>query len=62
MARRPNYGAEKRQKEIKRQQKQDAKAEKKRLKREEARAGGASEDIEDEELDGDLDETGATDE
>jgi hypothetical protein len=35
MARRPNYGAEKRQKEIQRQKKREAKAEKKRLKREE---------------------------
>ena len=43
MARRPNYGAEKRQKEIKRQQKQDAKAEKKRLKKEEAERAGLPE-------------------
>lgn len=36
MARRPNYGFEKRQKEIKRQKKKDEKAEKKRMKKEEA--------------------------
>lgn len=36
MARRPNYGGEKRQKEIKRQKKKEEKAEKKRLKKEEA--------------------------
>ena len=36
MAKRPNYGGEKRQKEIKRQQKKADKAEKKRLKKEEA--------------------------
>ena len=35
MARRPNYGFEKRQKELQRQQKNDEKAERKRLKREE---------------------------
>lgn len=36
MARRPNYGGEKRQKEIQRQKKRDEKAEKKRLKKEAA--------------------------
>ena len=39
MARRPNYGAEKRQKEIKKQQKQEEKAEKKRLRKEAAARG-----------------------
>jgi hypothetical protein len=34
MARRANYGFEKRQKEVKKQQKRDEKAEKKRLRRE----------------------------
>jgi hypothetical protein len=41
MARRPNYGGEKRQKELKRQKKKDEKAEKKRLRKEEATAGDA---------------------
>lgn len=36
MARRPNYGYEKRQKEIKKQKKREAKLEKKRLKKEAA--------------------------
>lgn len=36
MARRPNYGAEKRQKEIQRQKKKDEKAEKQRLRKEAA--------------------------
>ncbi len=36
MARRTNYGFEKRQREIKKQKKKEAKAEKKRLKREAA--------------------------
>lgn len=40
MARRANYGFEKRQKEAKKQQKRDEKAEKKRLRRE----GGVAED------------------
>lgn len=39
MARRANYGFEKRQKEIKKQQKRDAKLEKKQLKKEEGAAG-----------------------
>ena len=40
MARRPNYGFEKRQKELDRQKKKDAKAERKQAKREErARVG-----------------------
>ncbi len=43
MARRPNYGAEKRQKEIQRQKKKEAKAEKKRLKREGADPEGMDE-------------------
>ncbi len=34
MARRPNYGFEKKQKEIKKQKKREKKAEKKRLKKE----------------------------
>lgn len=34
MARRPNYGFEKRQREIKKQKKKEAKAERKRLKKE----------------------------
>jgi hypothetical protein len=38
MARRPNYGAEKRQKEIRKQQKQAEKAEKKRARRDAASA------------------------
>lgn len=38
MAKRTNYGFQKRQKEIKRQQKKDAKAERKRLKKEEAQS------------------------
>lgn len=36
VAKRVNYGFEKRQKELKRQQKKDAKAEKKRIKKESA--------------------------
>ena len=39
MARRPNYGFEKRQKEIQKQAKKDEKAEKKRLRKEAALAG-----------------------
>ncbi|HET8656409.1 MAG TPA: hypothetical protein VFL93_12890 [Longimicrobiaceae bacterium] len=38
MARRPNYGAEKRQKEIRKQQKQAEKAEKKRARKDAASA------------------------
>lgn len=38
MAKRPNYGGEKRQKEIQRQKKKEEKEEKKRLKKEEAAA------------------------
>jgi hypothetical protein len=40
MARRPNYGGEKRQKEIQREKKRDEKAEKKRLRKEAAEANG----------------------
>jgi hypothetical protein len=40
MARRPNYGAEKRSKELSKQRKKDEKAEKKRLRKEEDDAGG----------------------
>jgi hypothetical protein len=39
MARRPNYGGEKRQKEIQKQKKKEEKAEKKRLKKEAALTG-----------------------
>ncbi|MGI9183161.1 MAG: hypothetical protein ACR2H9_22000 [Longimicrobiaceae bacterium] len=46
MARRPNYGAEKRQKELQRQKKKDEKDEKKRLKKEAAAAGNPSDDAE----------------
>jgi hypothetical protein len=42
MARRPNYGFEKRQKELEKQKKKDEKAEKKRLRQEEG--GGVDED------------------
>ncbi len=45
MARRPNYGGEKRQKEIQRQKKRDEKAEKKRLKKEAATAGNQGEEV-----------------
>lgn len=44
MARRPNYGFEKRQKEIQRQKKKDEKAEKKRL-RKEATPGGEDAEV-----------------
>ncbi|MGH7504467.1 MAG: hypothetical protein ACRELX_02400 [Longimicrobiales bacterium] len=58
MARRPNYGFQKRQKELKRQQKKDAKAERKRLKKEGAEDTGeatVSEDAESvEQADGDV--------
>ena len=53
MARRPNYGFEKRQKELQRQQKRDDKAERKRLKKEE---GASAEGTEPET--GEQDETG----
>lgn len=46
MARRPNYGAEKRQKEIQRQKKREEKDEKKRLKREAANAGDQDVEVE----------------
>jgi hypothetical protein len=39
MARRPNYGFEKRQKELERQKKKEAKAERKELRRREAADG-----------------------
>lgn len=51
MARRPNYGAEKRQKEIQKQQKKEEKLEKKRLKKEAAANGEIVEG--DDELEGD---------
>ena len=43
MARRTNYGFEKRQREIKKQKKKEAKAEKKRLKREAAEEAASPE-------------------
>jgi hypothetical protein len=43
MARRPNYGFEKRQRELRRQKKREEKAERKRLKRE--AAGGDQDQI-----------------
>jgi hypothetical protein len=58
MASRPNYGAEKRHKEINKQKKREEKEEKKRLRREEAAAlggGDAGLDPAGEELDGDED-------
>jgi len=45
MARRSNYGFEKRQKEIQKQNKKAAKDEKKRLKKEGAAAGGGEEEF-----------------
>ncbi|HSU12518.1 hypothetical protein [Longimicrobium sp.] len=42
MARRPNYGAEKRSKELGRQRKQEEKEEKKRARREAALAGDST--------------------
>ncbi len=54
MARRPNYGGEKRQKEIQRQKKKEEKDEKKRLKKEAAAAGDQS--TAGEESESDLDE------
>jgi hypothetical protein len=53
MARRPNYGVEKRRKEIQRQKKKDKKDEKKRLKKE-----GETSDEQGVELYGDDGETG----
>lgn len=54
MGKKPNFGFEKRQKDLKKQQKREEKAEKKRLKREggseqgdEAQAGGTSEPLPD---------------
>lgn len=47
MARRPNYGGEKRQKEIQRQKKREEKAEKKRLRKEEGSVGEQDDTIED---------------
>lgn len=46
MARRPNYGFEKRQKEIQRQKKKEEKAERKRMKKEEAAGGDQDEAVE----------------
>ncbi len=43
MARRPNYGFEKRQKEINQQKKKDAKAERKELRKKEAAEGSEGE-------------------
>ena len=47
MARRPNYGFEKRQKEMDRQKKKDAKAEKKELRKKEAAEGTETDTTED---------------
>ncbi len=47
MARRPNYGGEKRQKEIQRQKKREEKAEKKRLRKEEGSTDDQGDAIED---------------
>lgn len=44
MARRPNYGAEKRQKELAKQQKREEKAEKKRQRKEEEETGAPTGD------------------
>jgi hypothetical protein len=46
MARRPNYGAEKRQKELQRQKKREEKVEKKRLKKEGAAKPDPGEGVE----------------
>lgn len=43
MARRPNYGFEKRQKEMERQKKKDAKAERKQQRKDEAARAGEGE-------------------
>lgn len=60
MARRSNYGFEKKQREIKKQKKRDKKAEKKRLKKElvdpNALADGAAETKEDKRLASDAEE------
>jgi hypothetical protein len=56
VARRANYGFEKRQKELKRQKKKDRKAEKKRMKKE-AAAGGDQGEV----LDGGDGDVGAVD-
>lgn len=56
MARRANYGFEKRQKEIQRQKKKDEKAEKKRMKKEAAAAGAP--EMADGQGDGDLEPPG----
>ena len=45
MARRPNYGGEKRQKEIQRQKKREEKAEKKRLRKEEGALGDSGDAV-----------------
>lgn len=44
MARRPNYGFEKRSKELEKQKKRDEKAEKKRLRKEGEDTGGAADE------------------
>ena len=56
MARRPNYGFEKRQKEMLKQQKKDEKAEKKRARKENADDGGTGEEAEVGEQDGEGDD------
>jgi hypothetical protein len=45
MARRPNYGAEKRSKELGKQRKKEEKAEKKRLRKEEEEGGVAAAEV-----------------
>jgi len=64
MARRPNYGAEKRQKEIQRQKKKDEKDERKRLKKEAAAEGapegGAGSAGDDDDSDDDEDDSSRT--
>lgn len=64
MARRPNYGFEKRQKEMDRQKKKDAKAERKELRKQEAEVGPdgvtvQEDDGEEPEVGSDPDERGA---
>ena len=49
MARRPNYGFQKHQKEMAKQRKKEAKDERKRLKKEEAENGAPTEDTVDSE-------------
>lgn len=44
MARRTNYGFEKKQRELKKQKKRERKAEKKRLRKEQAERGGPDQD------------------